>query len=336
MSYGTAKTIRPLAGWMENKRIDRTLWYIHFMATFVGLAWLPFSKLFHVFVSPLSLLINAIMIDEASDPANVSTRQMLELDACTHCGTCTMRCSVGTAFEEISNVYILPSEKIGAAKKLAAGKDIDPAELDRIQAGLYLCTNCHKCTDVCPVGINLQQMWFNLREFVLQRGRPELQVLSCLSLYRGLSRDKINPNHYVNIQQRAHEAVAGTDGRIQETGQKPIKITYEDHKLKGILNANTRTNTLWACYGCCTCSNSCPVVANYQNPRQTLGLLPHQIIQAAKMGLNDLIFKANMLRDCLWCYACQQNCPQNVQVADILFELKNLAISAAQNNHNNN
>ena len=336
MSYGTAKSIRPLAGWMESKRIDRALWTIHFLASFVGLAWLPFSKLFHVFVSPLSLLINAVMKDETSDPANIATRQILELDACTHCGTCTMRCSVGTAFEEISNVYILPSEKIGAARMLAVGKDIDPAELDRIQAGLYLCTNCHKCTDVCPVGINLQQMWFNLREFLLQQGRPELQVLSCLSLYRGLNRDKINPEHYVNIQQLAHEAVAGTDGRVREAGQKPLKINSENKILKGILNANTRTNSLWSCYSCCTCSNSCPVVANYQNPRQTLGLLPHQIIQAAKMGLSDLIFKANMLRDCLWCYACQQNCPQNVQVADILFELKNLAISAAQNNENKN
>ena len=241
MSYGTAKTIRPLAGWMESKRIDRILWYLHFLASFVGLAWLPFSKLFHVFVSPLSLLINAVMKDEASsDPANVATRQILELDACTHCGTCTMRCSVGTAFEEIPNLYILPSEKIGAAKMLAAGKDIDPAELDRIQAGLYLCTNCHKCTDVCPVGINLQQMWFNLREFVLQQGRPELQVLSCLSLYRGLNRDKINPAHYFNTQQLAHEAIGGTDERLQEAGQKPVKITSENKKFSGILNANTQ------------------------------------------------------------------------------------------------
>jgi heterodisulfide reductase subunit C len=78
------------------------------------------------------------------------------------------------------------------------------------------------------------------------------------------------------------------------------------------------------------------VVANYQNPRQALDLLPHQIIQAVKMGQSDLIFEAGMLRDCLWCYACQQNCPQNVPVTDILFELKNLALLAAQTSENKN
>ena len=331
MGYGSAKIIRPLAGWMETNRIDRTLWYMHFLACFAGLAWLPFSKLFHVFVSPLSLLINSVMKEGASDPVNVATRQILELDACTHCGTCTMRCSVRTAYEEIPNPYILPSEKIKAIRMFAAGKKIGPSERERIQTGLYLCTNCYKCTDVCPVGINLQQLWFNFREFLLRQGHPELQVLSCLSLYRGLNRERIEAEHYFNVQQLAHEAVSGKDDQTREIDQKPLKIDLKKNQLNGFSNtAEQVNNTLWACYSCCTCSNSCPVVANYPNPRKALGLLPHQIIQAAKMGLTEPIYKSNMLRDCLWCYACQQNCPQNVRVTDILFELKNWAILAAQ------
>lgn len=331
MAYGSTKIIRPFAGWMETNRIDRTLWYIHFLACFAGLAWLPFSKLFHVFVSPLSLLVNSVMKEETSDPVNVATRQILELDACTHCGTCTMRCSVRTAFEEIPNPYILPSEKIDAVRRFAAGKKIDPSERERIQSGMYLCTNCHKCTDVCPVGINLQQLWFNFRERLLRQGHPELQVLSCLSLYRGLNREKIEAEHYFNVQHLAHEAVAGRTGPTQEIGDIPLKIGSGNRPANGLTHIDKLVNnTVWACYGCCTCSNACPVVANYPNPRKVLGLLPHQIIQAAKMGLSEPIFKSNMLRDCLWCYACQQNCPQNVRVADILFELKNLAFSSAQ------
>jgi heterodisulfide reductase subunit C len=36
-----------------------------------------------------------------------------------------------------------------------------------------------------------------------------------------------------------------------------------------------------------------------------------------------------MLWDCLTCYQCQEHCPQNVEVTDILFQLKNLAVENA-------
>jgi hypothetical protein len=45
--------------------------------------------MFHIIASPISLLVNAVMDNEKSDPANIATRQAMELDACTHCGTCS-------------------------------------------------------------------------------------------------------------------------------------------------------------------------------------------------------------------------------------------------------
>jgi heterodisulfide reductase subunit C len=34
----------------------------------------------------------------------------------------------------------------------------------------------------------------------------------------------------------------------------------------------------------------------------------------------------NMLWDCVTCYQCQEHCPQQVKVTDILYELKNMAV----------
>ncbi|MBW2142797.1 MAG: hypothetical protein JRG75_00160, partial [Deltaproteobacteria bacterium] len=83
--YATAKILSPVALALDRIGSTEILWYIHIIACFLGLAYLPFSKMFHIIASPISLLTNAVMDSEKSDPANIATRQIMELDACTHC-----------------------------------------------------------------------------------------------------------------------------------------------------------------------------------------------------------------------------------------------------------
>ncbi len=326
VSYGVAKIIKPIALGLDRANVPTFLLYIHFLACFIGLAYLPFSKMFHIFASPLSLLANAVMDGEKSDPANIATRQVMELDACTHCGTCSLQCSVGVSFEEIPNVNILPSEKLASVKALAAGKKLSEQELRDIQEGLYLCTNCYNCTVACPVGINLQDLWFNVREALLQRGYPELLVLSPLSVYRGLKSDEMAQGQYEKPLQLAREAIAEECKSIG--GQdKAFDLAQMDKGFKKSLGISAQgSSTFSYCFTCTTCSSACPVVRNFDNPREALGLLPHQIIHAAALGLPDMIYTSNMLWTCLGCYECQEHCPQGVRVTDVLYEIKNLAI----------
>ena len=39
--------------------------------------------------------------------------------------------------------------------------------------GAHICTSCHRCTDVCPAGINLQDLWFSIREDLARLGHPQ-------------------------------------------------------------------------------------------------------------------------------------------------------------------
>ena len=94
LSDGVAKVIKPAAVGLTKTGVATGLWYIHFLACFVGLAYLPFSKFFHIFSTPVSLLSNAVMRKRESAPANIATRRAMELDACMHCSTCSVRCSV--------------------------------------------------------------------------------------------------------------------------------------------------------------------------------------------------------------------------------------------------
>lgn len=325
LGYVTAKIISPVALALDKAKMLDLLWYIHFLACFIGLAYLPFSKMFHIFTSPLSLMANAVMDKDSSDPANIATRQVMELDACTHCCTCTLNCSVAVAFEYFPNINIFPSEKIASVKSLAAGRELNEKELRHIQEGIYLCTNCNRCTVVCPVGINLQDLWFNVREAILQKGYSEFLILSPLSFYRGLMSDDGAKENYRQPLNKARETIAAAcDLMIMKDTVLPL--TPVDNAFKEGLSLSAQANTFSVCFGCETCTTACPVVANYENPQEVLGLLPHQIMHSCGLGLRDLAFGSNMLWDCLTCYQCQEQCPQNVCITDIFYELKNEAV----------
>jgi heterodisulfide reductase subunit C len=327
-SYAVSRLLKPVAEEMDRANMPAVLWYLHFLACFVGLAYLPFSKMFHIFASPLSLMVNAVTDPSTSSAANIATKQMIELDACVHCGTCTLRCSVAVAFEEIPNVNILPSEKIASLKVLAAGKDLSSSELRTIQTGMFICTTCNRCTNVCPAGINLTDLWLSAKEALLQKSLPEFSLLSPFSLYRGLGQESLDQSQYRKPLSLVWEAIASEFDHGKGRG---LSLPFElgEKTLLTRLNTSMQANSFSHCYCCVTCSNSCPVVRNYRRPEDVLGLLPHQIMHAVGFRLWDLVFSSKMLWNCLGCYQCQENCPQNVRVTDILYELKNMAVSRA-------
>jgi heterodisulfide reductase subunit C/nitrate reductase gamma subunit len=323
--YAVAKTITPFALALDNAGTTNILWYIHFLACFIGLAYLPFSKMFHIISTPVSLLANAVMDKETADPANIVTRQIMELDACTHCGTCSLRCSASTAFDVLGNEYILPSEKMTFLKTLVKGKDLSDEKLHAIQEGVYLCTNCDRCTVVCPSGINLKELWFNVREDLIQRGLPECLTLSPYSFYRGLNRNNIAGDDYHKPIEAASRAVAGN---FEQAMDKTTPISLSDRD-GDIANQLPGVATFSYCFGCQNCTTVCPVVMHYENPQEALGLLPHQIMNCLGLGLTEMATGPRMLWDCVTCFQCQEHCPQNVKVADILYQLKNLAVKNA-------
>ena len=315
--YLISRAVTPVALPIDRAGIPTLLWYIHFLSCFVGLAYLPFSKFIHVITTPLSLVVNSVM-DPASDPANIATRQALEFDACMHCGTCTNRCSVGVIYEQIPNPTILPSEKLASLKDYVRGKPLDEDTLKLIGEGTYLCTNCRRCTDACPAGINLEELWFTMRERLMKQAGPTPLALSPFSFFRGLRQELMDEEAYTKPLAQIRAALTAFYPLLHST-TGPLELT-------GSLELSAPAQSFSVCFGCQTCTNVCPVVANYENPQEILGMLPHQIMHAASLGIRDLALGSMMLWDCATCYQCQEHCPQGVKVTEVLYELKNLAI----------
>ena len=303
------------------------LWHIHIGTCLIGLAYLPFSKLFHMIITPVSLLANAVM-DEHSDPANIMTRQVMELDACMHCCNCSNYCSVAVAFDNIGNENILPSERMKFLKKYIAWKEIGKEGLKSIQEGVYLCTNCDRCTVICPAGINLRDLWFRVREEMIERRHPVPLMLTPFSIYRGLNRQKLGHLRYNKPLVRAQKAVTAPYALLGDT-EAVIPLSASNREFKKTAGLSSWNGTFAYCFSCENCSTICPVVGNYSDPQKELDMLPHQIIRSIGMGLKDLAMGSKMLWSCLTCYQCQEHCPQGVKITDIFYELKNLAANEA-------
>lgn len=300
VGYGVAKVVSPIASSLDRADVHTLLWYLHFLACFFGMAYLPFSKFFHIFATPALLLANAVMEEGESDPANLATRQAIELDACTHCGDCTVRCSVAVAFNEIANPNILPSEKLAAFKAVLSGKGLSEHRLVTIQEGSHICTDCHRCTDVCPVGINLEDLWLNLNRCLAELGYPKPEVW-------------------------AREIITA-DFDLKKLKDKTLALTPVDESFFADLTDSAQVSTFSVCFGCQDCTNVCPVVGNYEDPKEVVGLLPHEIMHSLALKQKELALGSKMLWDCVTCYMCQEQCPQGVCVTDVLYKLKNLAL----------
>ena len=323
--YAAAKIIKPLALWLDQMDTVTILSYIHIIACFIWLAYLPFSKMFHLIATPLTLMANSIMDPDTSLPANVMTRQILELDACTHCGSCSQNCSAAMVYEAVGNEYILPSEKMGFLKKWVSGKKLNDDQVKAIQEGVYLCTNCDRCTVRCPSGIRLRDLWYTVREDLVSEGPPLAHVLTPYSFARGvIIRNRLAADQYSNPILRARQAVAG---RFTELMNRDTAVSLNSPGGDSS-RPEVSDDTYTACFSCQSCTTVCPVVGNYDNPEQSLGLLPHQIMCSLGLGLVEMASGAGMIWDCLTCYKCQENCPQQVEVCDILYRLKNVAAAS--------
>jgi heterodisulfide reductase subunit C/nitrate reductase gamma subunit len=325
--FAAAKLIKPAALWLDRKDAVTLMGYIHIIVCFIGLAYLPFSKMFHLIAVPFSLIANRVMDPARSLSANIVTRQIVELDACTHCGSCSLNCSAAMMFEAVGNEYILPSEKMVVLKKLASGKKIDAGQMRAIEEGVYLCTNCDRCTVRCPSGIRLKELWYSVREALLGSGPPLPHVLTPFSFARGLIiQEALAADTYVRPIENARQAVAGRFADLMNPDTPLALNTPAAAETRPAVKDRTYTH----CFSCQSCTTVCPVVGNYDNPEEVLGLLPHQIMCSLGLGLTEMASGARMLWDCLTCYKCQENCPQQVEVCDELYRLKNIAVASIE------
>jgi heterodisulfide reductase subunit C/nitrate reductase gamma subunit len=297
LSYPLARIITPFAAFIERMDTVTWLWYGHYLVSCLALAMLPFSKLFHMVTTPLSLMFRSLGPAADNQAENRPTRRAVGLDACTHCGVCSQHCAVAPIFNVIPNVTILPSEKLKGVARLATGRT-RPWARAVLAEGSFICTGCGRCTTWCPSGIDLQDLWSASKNDLACQGFPDPHgwigrySASLWSVILGTSLDVVAAKNPLR--------------------RPPVRLA-------------DNPDTFRACVQCSICTNVCPVVAVSEDPRKDLEMTPQQVMNLMRLQLKESAMGSRMVWDCVTCYKCQEHCPQGVRVADILYELRNEA-----------
>ena len=110
------------------------------------------------------------------------------------------------------------------------------------------------------------------------------------------------------------------------TCKSAVNLSPADAAGSCFLNYAGRPASFSACIQCGTCTNVCPVVADYQQDPQLLGYLdltPQQIVNTYRLGITDRVLNSKMAWDCFMCFKCQEHCPKHIPVAEMMYELRN-------------
>ena len=148
----------------------KTVWWIHSVLILGFLILIPKSKHLHLVLSPINIFLKPISmpshspvpIDLEGDEKELekimgeldilSKNQALDIFSCVECGRCTEVCPAhrGGGTLDPKNHFILNLKEPLLKNNLNAVENID------VQAG-WECTTCQACSEVCPVGNEVEK-----------------------------------------------------------------------------------------------------------------------------------------------------------------------------------
>jgi len=186
-----------------SSRLHFSLWWLHGILALAFVAYLPYSKAIHMLTDFANLMFRDDLAAKrlprpAADPApaylgvktlaDLSWKNLLELDACTKCGRCHVACPARASGAPLSPRDLVLDLREYADAQLARPALEQPRYLHEhpsqqpdaeLPAGvikaetLWACTTCRACVAACPVGIEHVPLIVEMRRRLVEEGEVE-------------------------------------------------------------------------------------------------------------------------------------------------------------------
>jgi Fe-S oxidoreductase/nitrate reductase gamma subunit len=201
-----------LARWFEALGLStetlRTLhvwnWWSHMLLGMAFIAYIPFSKLFHLVSAPVNIFFQSLdspgalkkmELEEvenfgASRINHFSWKDLMDLDACTECGRCSDACPAANTDKPLSPMDLIQNLKhymeVAAPAVAASDNGEELPEGLAAMVGetiaddvLWSCTTCRACMEACPVYVeHIPKIIEMRRHLVLEESRFPTEVIT--------------------------------------------------------------------------------------------------------------------------------------------------------------
>ena len=255
---------RIFGAWFSNEALrvaHRFTWWFHLVLTFAFLAWLPFTKMFHVITAPLNIYTaNLAPLGASLKPidfekterfgvnslTDFTWKDLLDLDACTECGRCTAVCPAHKVGKELSPRDIILSlrDRMHAGTETPVIAESLPTSPD----ALWQCTTCAACMEACPVFIEQMPKIVDMRRFLVMEEAdfPDSMQAAVMSLekrghpFSGTSATRIDWTDGLNVKHLndAKDAEVllwvGCGGALIERNQRVTRSTAQLLEKAGV------------------------------------------------------------------------------------------------------
>ncbi len=164
------------------RALHRATWWFHAVVVFSFIAWIPYSKLRHLFTSPANIYLQNLGPKGVLQPLDLEKaenlgvsrleqftwKDLFDLDSCTECGRCEVNCPAFLTSKPLSPKKLILDlrrymHSAGAMQAAANGSSQTAAAASEAisplvgpivkEETLWSCTSCRACMEQCPVMI---------------------------------------------------------------------------------------------------------------------------------------------------------------------------------------
>ncbi len=233
-------------------------WWVHVVLVFFLIAYLPFSKLFHMFAAFVNVALETLppeilTLEERENSAQgISRRHIIASDACTRCNRCENKCPSNASGEALSPRVMNQRLKDHLRKKYSMAnlirtflnKPIPEVQREELTRGeeAWMCTTCRACVEECPITIDNLGIIREMRALKIEEGTrvPALVRDTLESLhkygnpYQGLKKKRAEWAQGLEVKDLSKGDAAellyfvgcgpSYDGRLQQIARRAVEV----------------------------------------------------------------------------------------------------------------